>query len=84
MKSRIVKIGNSQGIRIPKPLIEQTGLGEEVEIQVEKNRLIIGPAARPREGWDAAFQKMENAGDDAMLDGDVHVPTSWEGTEWEW
>lgn len=84
MKSRIVKIGNSQGIRIPKPLIEQTGLGTEVEIQVERDRLIIGPAARPRAGWDAAFQKMANLGDDAVLDGDVQVPTSWEEAEWEW
>jgi len=84
MKSKIVKIGNSRGIRIPKPFIEQTGLGEEVEIQVEGNRLIIGTAARPRAGWEAAFQKMANAGDDALLDGDVQVPTSWEEAEWEW
>ncbi len=84
MKSRIVKIGNSKGIRIPKLLIEQTGLGEEVEIQVEGNRLIIGPAACPRAGWNAAFRKMADAGDDALLDGDVQVPTSWEGAEWEW
>jgi len=84
MKSKIVKIGNSRGIRIPKPFIEETGLGEEIEIQVEGNRLIIGPAARPRAGWEAAFQKMADAADDTLLDGEVHIPTSWEEAEWEW
>jgi len=84
MKPRIVRIGNSQGIRIPKPLIERTGLGEEVEIEVERDRLIIWPAARPRAGWDGAFRKMAKVGDDALLDGDAHIATSWEGAEWEW
>jgi len=84
MKSRIVRIGNSRGIRIPKPLIEEAALGEEVQIQVEKDRLIIRTAARPRAGWETAFQKMAEAGDDALLHGDVQVPTSWEEAEWEW
>jgi len=77
MKSRIVKIGNSRGIRIPKPLIEQTGFGEEVEIKVDGNRLIIVPAGRLRSGWATAFEKMAQRGDDTLLDGDVHLPTQW-------
>ena len=84
MKARIVQIGNSQGIRIPKPLIKQTGLGEEVEIQVEGNRLIIAPADRPRFGWDSAFEKMACSGSDVVLDMKAHVPTEWEEDEWEW
>jgi antitoxin MazE len=84
MKARVVKIGNSQGIRIPKPLIKQTGLGEEVEIQVEGNRLIIVPAGRPRFGWELAFEKMAHSGDDALLNSEAHVPTEWEEDEWEW
>lgn len=84
MKARIVKIGNSRGFRIPKVLIEKAGLGEEVEIQVEGNRLIVRPTPRPRTGWDAAFQKMADAADDTLLDGEVHVPTLWEEAEWEW
>ena len=87
MKARIVKIGNSQGIRIPKPLLEQTGLGEHVEIHVEDDRLIVAPAEPhpdpPRSNWDKAFRKMAEVGDDALLDGDVALPTSWED-EWEW
>lgn len=84
MKSRIVKIGNSRGVRIPKPLIEETGLGEEVEIQVDGNRLIIAPAGRPRADWGTSFQKMTRMGDDALIDGDVQVRTVWDEDEWEW
>jgi antitoxin MazE len=84
MRARIIKIGNSRGIRIPKVLIEETGLGEEVEIEGKKGRLIVRPAGRPRMGWDAAFKKMADAGDDALLDGEMHIPTSWEETDWEW
>jgi len=84
MKATTVKIGKSRGIRIPKVLIEEAGLGEEVEIQVEGNTLIVQPAARPRTGWDAAFQKMADAADDTLLDREAHVPTSWEEAEWDW
>ena len=84
MKSRIVRIGNSRGVRIPKPLIEETGLGEEVEIQVKGNRLIIAPAGRARADWAASFRKMARLGDDALIDGDVQVRTVWEEGEWEW
>jgi antitoxin MazE len=84
MKSRIVKIGNSRGVRIPKPLIEETGLGEEVEIQAEGNRLIIARADRPRANWATRFRKMARAGDDALIDGDVQIQTAWEKDEWEW
>ena len=83
MKSRIVRIGNSQGIRIPKPVLEQAGLSDEVEIDVRGNTLVIRPARRPREGWDAAFRDMAARGDDALLDRDL--PSSkWDEEEWEW
>ena len=51
MKTKIVKIGNSRGIRIPKPLIAQAGIQEEVEISLEENRLVITPAGHPRSDW---------------------------------
>lgn len=84
MRARIVKIGNSQGIRIPKPLIQQTGLTGDVEISVEENRLVIGPATRPRSGWAEAFKTMAQVGDDKLVDGEVALPTRWEEDEWEW
>ncbi len=84
MKTRIVRIGNSQGIRIPKPLLEQTGLSGDVEISAEDGALVIRRAAKPREGWDAAFKAMRERGDDALLDGDVPSPSRWDEEEWEW
>jgi antitoxin MazE len=88
MKTRIVRIGNSRGIRIPQPLLKQTGLADEVDIRVEDNRLVIAPAepepAPPRKGWAKAFKDMAAAGDDDLLDGDRNVPTHWDEEEWEW
>jgi antitoxin MazE len=84
MKARTVKIGNSRGIRIPKPLIQQTGLAGEVELEVEENRLIISPLPRPRSGWAEAFKAMAAAGDDALLDTEAVRPPRWEKDEWEW
>jgi antitoxin MazE len=50
-----VRIGNSRGIRIPKPILEQCRLQEAAELRVEKDRLVITHERRPREGWEEAF-----------------------------
>lgn len=83
MKTRIVRIGNSQGIRIPKPLLEQSGLGEEVELELENGKIVIRAASRPREGWEDAFRTMARVGDDALLDAEF-TSTDWDEEEWEW
>jgi antitoxin MazE len=83
MKSRLVRIGNSKGLRIPKPLLEQAGLRDEVEITVRGESLVIEPARRPRDGWDAAFREMAARGDDALLDGGGPAPV-WDEDEWQW
>jgi antitoxin MazE len=83
VKTRIVAIGNSQGIRIPKLLLEQTGLSGEVEISAEGRALRIEPASRPRAGWAAAFQEMARRGDDTSLD-DAPSTSAWDEGEWEW
>ena len=84
MKSKIVKIGNSQGIRIPKPLIEQLGIDQEIEIYIEDNRLIISRAEEPRSGWGDSFKAMVGRGDDRLLDGEEKTGTVWDEEEWEW
>jgi len=83
MKTRIVSIGNSQGVRIPKLLLEQTGLHGEVEIRASKNTLVIRPAKKARAGWSAAFREMARRGDDRLLD-DVPGFSQWDEAEWEW
>ena len=84
MRARVVKIGNSQGIRIPKPLLEQTGIMDDVELEVEKNRIIIRPAANPRESWDKAFKAMAQKDDDTLIIGDENISHSWDEEEWQW
>lgn len=84
MRTRIVKIGNSQGIRIPKPLIEETGLQGEVDLRVEDQSLVISRVRDVREGWDQAFQRMAERGDDAHLDPEAPSLSGWDETEWEW
>lgn len=84
MKSRVVQIGNSRGIRIPKLLLEQTGLRGEVEISVHGDTLVIRPARGPRTGWAAAFREMARRGDDALLDENGPTLSSWDEHEWEW
>jgi len=82
LKTHIVKIGNSRGIRIPKVCLEQLGLHDEVELAVQADRLVIRPARRPRQGWAEQFRAMAAHGDDKLLD--EGTPTAWDKTEWEW
>jgi antitoxin MazE len=82
VRSKIIKIGNSHGIRIPQALLEQVGLTGNVEMTVEGNKLIINPLRVSRQGWEAQFAAMAEHGDDQLLD---QVPaTQWEEDEWTW
>lgn len=83
MKTSIVRIGNSQGIRLPKPLLEKSGLSGEVEIEARANQLLIRPAHGPRRGWEEAFAAMRAVGDDALLD-HAHAHSAWDEGEWQW
>ena len=84
MRARIVKIGNSQGIRIPKPILEQSGITEDVDIEVENNQIIFRPLLKPRTGWDEAFRKMAENNADRLIDGDERISHSWDESEWIW
>jgi antitoxin MazE len=84
IKTRIVKIGNSQGIRIPKLLLDQLGFSVDVEIAVEQNNLVIRPLRHPRQGWEAEFRTMAEQGDDQLVDGDSVALSTWDEEEWEW
>lgn len=89
-KTHIIKIGNSQGIRIPKPLLSQTRLDETKEVTLEVQdddtgtHIIVRPARHPREGWEAVFQAMAAQGDDEWLDGELVNTSTWDEEEWEW
>lgn len=67
VKTQIVKIGDSQGVFIPKTLLEQSGINSEVEIEVQENNLIIRPVKPVRKGWEQALIEMAENGDDVLL-----------------
>lgn len=81
-KTRIVRIGNSRGIRVPKGLLDHARLPEEIEIQAEHGRLIVRAARTPRAGWAAAAKAMHASGDDRLLDKSGR--TRFDDEEWEW
>ncbi len=82
MRARIVRVGNSRGVRLPKPILEEAGLPDEVEIHAEPGRIIIKAAAQPRAGWAEAARQMAAAGEDELLD--PPTPTRFDEEEWEW
>ncbi len=84
VKTRIVRIGNSQGVRLPKRIIEQIGLENEIEIEIAEGQLIIRPASVPRAGWDEQFRAMAERGDDYLLDAESPSLIEWDDEEWEW
>jgi antitoxin MazE len=82
MKARLVRIGNSRGVRLPKPLIEEAGLREEVELRVREGAVVISSRREPREGWAEAARQMRGRGDDRLLD---QPPcTRFDEKEWRW
>jgi antitoxin MazE len=81
-KTRIIRIGNSRGIRVPKLLLEQAQLPEEVELHAEPGRLVVQAAHRPRTGWADAARTMRERNDDQLLD--RPTSTRFDREEWEW
>jgi antitoxin MazE len=81
MRARIVRIGNSQGIRIPKPLLEQAGLGDEVELTLAGRSLIVTPARPARAGWEAAFADLTVDGAEELIE--TPAP-EFDDLEWAW
>lgn len=85
MKTKIIQIGNSQGIRIPKALLEQSGINGEVKLEVLRGQIIIRPLRKARQGWAEACRVMAERGDDKLLDKDtLAYQSSWDKTEWVW
>jgi len=84
LRTRIVRIGNSQGIRIPKLLLEQTNLNGDVELEVQNEQIIVRAAFPVRHGWDQTFQVMAERGDDSLLDPEILHSSMWDEEEWQW
>jgi len=81
MEVAVIKIGNSKGIRLSKTLLDKYNIQDTVEVILEKGQIVIKPITRPRKGWEKAFKKMAENGDDQLLMNDVFDDENLE--EWK-
>ena len=82
MRLALTRIGNSRGIRIPKPLIAQCGLGDVVDVRVTEEGLVIAPHRAPRHGWKESFATSRPIEREMLLDG--VPPNAFDDEEWTW
>ena len=78
----VVQIGNSRGVRLPKAILDQLEISDKLEMEVENGQIILKPVPRQiRSGWDTAFKRMKEAGEDSLLVPEELVSKDF---EWEW
>jgi antitoxin MazE len=82
MKAKLIHIGNSRGVRLPKPLITEARLDDEVDIQVRDGSIIISSMKPPRIGWEESARLIHDRNTDSLLD--PPNQTKFEQSEWEW
>ncbi len=82
MKAKLVQIGNSRGIRLPKPMIEEAKLNDEVDIHVKEGAIIITSSLNPRSGWAESAKLLHDRKEDDLLDDSS--ATIFDETEWKW
>ena len=81
MKAQLVRIGNSRGVRLPKAVIDEVGLTNEIDLRVENQCVVIAPVRSPRIGWADAARRLRTESK-AMLDN--YTPTRFDEAEWQW
>ena len=82
MEAKLIRIGNSKGIRLPKSMLVQTGMTERIKVEARGHSIILKPIKEPRSGWEASFAKGSHAPgkeDRDWLDADL---ASGEGDNW--
>lgn len=81
MKVKVIRIGNSKGIRLSKEVLKEYEISDEVELIMEEGYIMIKPIREPRQGWEESFAQMHANGDDELLMDDVFEDEDFE--EWE-
>jgi antitoxin MazE len=84
MKTKLVQIGNSKGIRIPKSFIEQYRLEGQVELIPSKSGLLVTASAKPRSGWEDLFKNAKPGGKDVIGLAWRSVGNKFDKEEWTW
>ena len=81
MRTDVIKIGNSKGIRIPAVILKECNIADKIELEVQDGKIIIKPIESPRKNWDNEFKKMHYNGEDKLIiDDSFDLDTE----EWEW
>lgn len=80
MEISVINIGNSKGIRLSKTILDKYNINDKIEVILENEYIVLKPKAEPRKGWEAAFKKMHENGDDQLLIDDVFEDETFE--EW--
>lgn len=81
MRAKLVAIGTSKGIRLPKYLLEKYHLEDEIEMIETRRGIVLVSAKIPRQGWKEAFKKIAGSKHDRLIE----MPESdWDKEEWEW
>ena len=83
MKIKLISIGNSKGIRIPRSVIEQCGFSYQIEMCVGNGVVELTRTRETREDWEAGFEAMAKTGDDTLLFPD-DMAHDWDEAEWAW
>lgn len=84
IKVKIIRIGNSRGIRLSRSLMEQYNMKDEVILEPKKDSIVIHPVENPRAGWEKSFEKMRFERDDVLLDKETEIDSEWNEEEWKW
>lgn len=81
MKAQIIQIGNSQGLRLPKMMLEESGITGEVDLELHEDGILIRRSGKPRDGWADAFKRLaEN--DDELIGGES--ANQFDRRNWQW
>lgn len=80
MELKVIKIGNSRGVRLSKDVLERYNIQDKVELVMEEDYIVLKPKTKPREGWEESFERMRQNEDDQPLMDDVFDDEDFE--EW--
>ena len=81
MKTNIVQIGNSRGIRIPSFILKECNFTDEVELRIIRGNIVISPIKPVREGWNEIYKSMNTEGDDSLL---ISGSIDLDSEDWQW
>ncbi len=86
MKAKIINIGNSKAVRIPKPMLKQAKLGDNVLLEINSEGILVKPENKKRlarSGWDKQMKEaVKKSGKPENLM--ENISNDFDKTEWTW